>query len=48
MLVKREQTKGAREAMRFAMAQALAKTPEELAHYVAVTQPEVKRLTAGK
>lgn len=47
MLTKREQTKGAREAIRFSMAQALSRTPEELAKYVATTQPEIKRLISG-
>jgi hypothetical protein len=48
MLTKREQTKGAKEALRFAMAQAVSRNPEDLARYVATTQPEIKRLTAGK
>jgi hypothetical protein len=44
MLTKREQTKGARDALRFAMAQTISKTPEELDRYVSSTQPEIKRL----
>jgi hypothetical protein len=47
MLTKREQTRGAREAVRFAMAQVVCKTPEELARYVSTTQPEIKKLTSA-
>lgn len=47
MLTKREQTKGAREAIRFQMAAAVAKTPEELAKYVSMTQPQIHKLITG-
>jgi hypothetical protein len=48
MLVKREQSKGAREAVRFAMAQAVAKDAEELARYVSATQPVIAQITGAK
>lgn len=45
MLVKREQSQGAREAVHFSMAQAVCKTPEELARYVRATQPLIGKIT---
>lgn len=44
MLTKREQTRGAREAVRFQMAQAMSTSQEELRRYVAATQPVIKKL----
>lgn len=47
MLVKREQTAGAKEALRFAMAQSITRDPKELERYVHATQPQVKRALTG-
>lgn len=47
MVAKNRQTMTAREGIRFSMAQSIA-SEKELAKYIAITQPEVKRALTGK
>lgn len=45
---RREATKGAREALHFAVARTVAQSPEQLAEYVRATQPSFPRLASGE